>query len=69
METLKFKTNINCGGCLKRVTPSLNDTSGIKHWEVDLDNPDKILTVDADGASAEDVTNAVKKVGFEIEPA
>ena len=24
METLKFKTNINCGGCVKSVTPHLN---------------------------------------------
>ncbi|MBL3657648.1 heavy-metal-associated domain-containing protein [Fulvivirga sediminis] len=69
METMKFKTNINCGACLKRVTPSLDGTNGIKHWEVDLDNPDKILTVDSEGASADDITNAIKKVGFEIEPA
>ncbi|UII24022.1 heavy-metal-associated domain-containing protein [Fulvivirga ligni] len=67
METMKFKTNINCDGCLSRVTPSLNQTEGIDHWEVDLDNPDKILTVDSAKASEADVMQAVKKVGFEIE--
>jgi hypothetical protein len=25
MKTLKFKTNINCGGCLAKVTPFLNE--------------------------------------------
>jgi len=31
METLKFKTNINCGGCIAAVTPSLDALKGVKH--------------------------------------
>ncbi|UZR99387.1 heavy-metal-associated domain-containing protein [Chondrinema litorale] len=67
MENMKFKTTINCGGCLKSVTPSLNKVDGINHWEVDLDNPDKVLSVDSSSASEKEVVEAVKKVGFEIE--
>jgi copper chaperone len=67
MENMKFKTTIQCGGCLQKVTPQLNSTQGIEHWEVDLNNPDKVLTVRAPEAVAEDVVAAVKKVGFEIE--
>ncbi len=33
METLKFKTNINCGGCVAKVTPELNATEGILSLE------------------------------------
>lgn len=68
METLKFKTNINCTGCIKAVTPHLEKTTGIKHWEVDTANPAKILTVDAEGINAETIEQVVKKAGFEITP-
>ena len=44
MKTIRFKTNINCSNCLAKVTPSLNHKEGIVSWNVDLDNPDKILT-------------------------
>ena len=29
MEKLKFKTNINCGGCVAKVTPFLNAETSI----------------------------------------
>lgn len=64
---LKFKTNIDCGGCVKAVTPFLFKVEGISKWEVDTANPDKILTVDLAGATEEEVVNAVKKAGFTIE--
>jgi len=68
MSTLQFKTNINCGGCVARVTPRLNGTKGIISWKVDIDNPDKILTVETETLDNENIVEAVKKVGFNIEP-
>lgn len=67
METLQFKTNINCGGCVAKVTPKLNETEGICHWHVDTNNPNKILTVEAENISAKEVMDAVSKAGFKIE--
>lgn len=67
METLQFKTNINCSGCVAKVTPGLNETKDIDHWNVDTNNPDKILTVQTKAASKEQVIEAVKKAGFKIE--
>jgi len=68
MSTLQFKTNINCGGCVARVTPRLNETKGILSWKVDTDNPDKILTVETETIGSENIIEVVKKVGFNIEP-
>jgi len=68
MATLQFKTNINCGGCIARVTPRLNEVKGISSWKVDTDNPDKILTVESESLSYEPIIEAVKKVGFNIQP-
>ena len=67
MKTLKFKTNINCGGCISKVTPLLNNQEGVESWEVDTVNPDKILTIKSDGASEEDVKATLHKVGFNAE--
>tara|TARA_R110000765_G_scaffold9911_2_gene30822 strand:+ start:12121 stop:12339 length:219 start_codon:yes stop_codon:yes gene_type:complete len=67
MKTLKFKTNINCGGCVSKVTPFLNKQEGVDNWEVDTDNPDKILTVESNGASEEDVKATLQKIGFKAE--
>ncbi|GBF20561.1 hypothetical protein C21_02734 [Arenibacter sp. NBRC 103722] len=67
MKTLKFKTNINCGGCVSKVTPFLNKKEGIESWEVDTANPDKILTIKSAGASEEDVKTTLQKIGFKAE--
>lgn len=65
METLKFKTNIKCGGCIATVTPFLNNIPEITKWEVDTDNPEKILTVEAsDELNAETIVNTLEKAGY-----
>ncbi len=64
MKTLQFKTNIKCSGCVAAVTPVLNNTPGIEKWEVDTENPDKILTVSTDSLSEQEVVKAVEKAGY-----
>jgi copper chaperone len=68
MEKLKFKTNINCGGCVSAVTPFLNAETAIRHWEVDTNTADKILTVEGDALQREAVVKSVEKAGFKIQP-
>lgn len=67
METLKLKTNINCSGCVAKVTPSLNETIGENNWQVDTQNPNKILTVSGTEVNKDEVIKAVKKAGFKAE--
>ncbi|HRG34266.1 MAG: heavy-metal-associated domain-containing protein [Saprospiraceae bacterium] len=64
---LQFKTNINCSGCIAKVTPFLNDAEGISHWEVDTNNKDKILSVESDGITEAEVMKKVQEAGFKIE--
>jgi len=68
MKTQKFKTNINCGNCLAKVTPILNAEARIKSWEVDLDSDDRILSIESEDMSAEDVFKTVIKSGFIAKP-
>ena len=68
METLKFKTNIKCGGCVAKVTPFLNEMPGIAAWQVDTASPDKILSVQTERLGAGEIKLAVEKAGFKAEP-
>lgn len=68
MSTLSFKTNINCGRCIANVTPSLNTVSGILRWQVDITNPDRVLTVETDSLTAGDIVKVVEKAGYRAEP-
>ncbi len=67
METIKLKTNIKCGGCIATATPFLNESVGVGNWQVDTQNPDKVLTVQAEGVTADTVKAAVQKAGYKAE--
>jgi hypothetical protein len=68
METLKFKTTIKCSGCVGKATPFLDAAVGKDNWEVDIQNPDKVLTV-ATGQKVgeETVLKAILEAGYKAE--
>ncbi|TLU94192.1 heavy-metal-associated domain-containing protein [Dyadobacter sediminis] len=66
METLKFKTNIKCGGCIATVTPFLNADEAVQNWEVDLQSPERILKVETSHSSQE-IQQLIKKAGYTAE--
>ncbi|MGV3686206.1 MAG: heavy-metal-associated domain-containing protein [Daejeonella sp.] len=67
-QNFKFKTNINCGGCIANVKPHLDNADGIDKWEVDIADKEKILTVKSDGISEQEIIETVQKAGYKIEP-
>ncbi|MBO9640833.1 heavy-metal-associated domain-containing protein [Siphonobacter aquaeclarae] len=69
METLQFKTNINCSNCVAKVSPFLNQEDSIDTWKVDTDNPEKILTVEGDDLDPEVIIETVEKAGFSAKEA
>ena len=64
---LHFKTNINCTGCVNKVSPVLDKAEGICHWEVDTASNDKTLMVHTKGITADEVIRQVENAGFSIE--
>jgi len=66
-NTLKYKTNISCMGCVSKVTPELDKLTAIENWEVDIRNKDKVLTVEASSDKQDEIISAVEKAGFKIE--
>jgi copper chaperone len=66
MEAIKFKTNIQCSGCVEKVTPHLNKAIGRDNWQVDIVDPSKVLTVVGDTDEAK-VKAALAKAGYKAE--
>ena len=70
MNQIQFKTNINCGGCIKSVTPYLNALDDIDAWQVNTEVAEKILTVETEVSPNEigqKVIAAVSEAGFTIQ--
>ena len=67
MKILKFKTNINCGDCVNKVTPYLDKEESISKWQVDTDSKDKILSVSGEELDPAKVKNLVEEAGFKAE--
>ena len=66
MEALKFKTTIKCSGCVAKATPFLNEALGEENWEVDYNNPSKVLTVVGESDKSK-IIQAVEKAGYKAE--
>lgn len=66
MKTAKFKTNIKCDACVAKVTPGLNETVGEGNWNVDLQSPERTLTINAE-TQDHDVIEALKNAGYQAE--
>jgi len=61
MNTLKFKTNLKCAGCMYAIKPYMDNLEGIDSWDVDLDSPDKIVKVVTNTATADEIKEAIEK--------
>ena len=67
MKKYQFKTNINCGGCVAKVTPVMNSEPQIANWKVDTENPNKILTVQTENLHEDQIKSMVESAGFKAE--
>jgi len=63
----RFKTNINCTGCVQAVIPYLETNNAVKHWKIDINSPDKVLTVETDHLNGEMIRQIIKIAGYSAE--
>jgi hypothetical protein len=65
MELISYKTNIKNESALQRVTPYLNRAVGSANWQLDLNSPERKLTIFSSGIVNEvQVEDAIHKAGF-----
>lgn len=67
MPVFKFKTSLNCGGCVAKIKKTFDENPSIKWWNVETDNPDKPLTVETDDLQPEHIVEALSKLGYRAE--
>jgi hypothetical protein len=67
MEVLVFKTNIRYKKHIGTVQPMLDKIEGLKRWNIDLHDKDKILRVEANNIKAAIIQTAVIQAGYECE--
>lgn len=65
-QPFRFRTNMNCSGCVAAVTPYLDKAAGMDRWEVDTAHKDKILTIHSAGITKETIIAIVEKAGYTI---
>ena len=63
-KTYKFKTNINCGACVRAVKETFDESPEFTSWEVDIQNPDKTLTITSDVADVDILIEIIEDTGF-----
>ena len=66
MKTLKFKTNIECTQSVANVSNFIDNTDGIKNWEIDLWSPDKVLTIRGNVNRPGTLVKRVHRAGYQI---
>lgn len=67
MTTYQFKTNIQCDGCIAKVTPYLNSIADLDHWKVDTASAQKVLTLEGNEGLEPVIVKAVQAAGYQIE--
>ncbi len=67
MKTLRFATNINDKPALEKIKTHLDGSEGIVAWDLDLENPGKILTVKTEGLTSEKISRIISSAGFKNE--
>jgi copper chaperone CopZ len=66
-KNIQFKTTLNCGGCVAKVKSDLDNNVGIRQWDVDTNSNEKILTVESEGITEDEIVAIIKSKGFNAE--
>jgi len=67
MEKIILKTDLSCPHCVKTVEPILKNTVGISDYSIDLEHPDKLVTISSEDANINSVITRFNAAGYKAE--
>lgn len=71
MKILKFKSSLKCDGCVNAIKPFMDSLAEIDSWNVDLNNPDKIIEVntseESDNMLSDKISKGIAEIGYTTE--
>lgn len=69
MDPITFKTTLRCADCVATITPYLDGVIGAGNWAVDMEHPEKLVTVFvSDPGHTIKVQAAFERAGYEAVP-
>lgn len=66
MVAHRYKTDLRCGACVESVRPLLDAAPDVARWSADVSSPDKVLTVEGAGITAERVGALIRPAGYHV---
>jgi copper chaperone len=67
METLILKTDLHCNSCVNKVEPILLSNSDIEEYTIDLEHPDKIISIKGNDLKSHDLISKYHDAGYHAE--
>ena len=67
METIILKTDLHCTGCIQTIEPILIADASIKEFDIQIDHPDKLITLKAHGLNKESLIKQIRESGYSAE--
>lgn len=67
MEKVVLKTDLSCKHCVMKVEPILKEGKGIVSYSIDLEDPNRIVTIESEGANIKKLIKNFSKVGYTAE--
>ena len=67
MEQIRLKTDLSCKHCVMKVEPILKSAKGVENYTIDLEHPDKIVSISAQNLDVNLLIANFKKAGYSAE--
>ena len=67
MEKIILKTDLSCKHCVMKVEPVLKGQPGIVDYSIDLEHPDKLVTISSEGADTNEIISKFNAAGYTAE--
>lgn len=68
METITFKTDLHCSSCVSKIEPILENDHTIREYNINLDHPDKLVTVKGNYLDAGLLISEFRDAGYQAVP-
>lgn len=66
MYAFRYRTNLKCSDCIITLTPHLEKVTGLQRWQVDLEHPDRTLSVEVEeDVHKTELEEAIRQAGYE----
>jgi len=67
VETVVFKVEMDCQGCVRKIEKNIPFEKGVKDLKVDFKNQKVTVTFKTKATSKEKLAKAIKKLDFKVE--